>query len=82
MNVLQELDLRLAQWRPEVARRVEQAIIGIIALADAEQAVTAQGATEDGTWPRDFFERTAGALADTPLVREQPASYDARRPLP
>ena len=82
MNVMQELDSRLSQWRPEVARRVEQAIAGIIALADAEQAVPVRDATENTTWPNGFFERTAGALADTPLVREQPSSYDARKKLP
>ena len=82
MNVLHELDLRLAQWRPEVARRVEQAIADIIALADTEQAVGAQGRAQEAGWPGGFFERTAGALADTPLLREQPAAYETRGQMP
>ena len=82
MNVLQELDARLSKWQPEVARRVERAIADIIALADAEQAAVAHGTVGEGSWPNGFFERTAGVLVDTPLVREQPASYDARRQLP
>lgn len=78
MKVIEELDARMAHWRPDVVRRVEQVLADLIALADVEAAA----ARDSAAWPRGFFERTAGALADTPLVREQPAEYDARRHMP
>ena len=29
-------------------------------------------------WPKDFFSRTAGCFADTPLVREEQGEYEVR----
>jgi hypothetical protein len=30
------------------------------------------------TWPEDFFAKTAGCFADTPLVRENQGEYEVR----
>ena len=29
-------------------------------------------------WPKDFFAKTAGCFADTPLVREEQGEYELR----
>ena len=38
-----------------------------------------KAASETSTaWPKDFFAKTAGCLADAPLVREDQGEYEVR----
>ncbi len=51
-------------------RSLEIIIMPIDNLKASSQTSTA--------WPKDFFAKTAGCLADTPLVREDQGEYEVR----
>ena len=61
--IVEELDRRLAELDPPTADKVERLVRDALALADgsASQAAT--------TWPKDYFKRTAGALAGEEFER-------------
>jgi hypothetical protein len=50
-----------------------------LAVADTELEVlvVVQPKTKRG-WPRDYFERTAGSLADSPIERPPQGEYEER----
>jgi hypothetical protein len=45
---------------------------------DVEVVVVMQPASTPAGWPADFFERTAGALADTPIKRGEQGDFESR----
>ncbi len=72
---------------PELRQhRVEVIIISLEnepvlpAISPEEQAGTLPPVDDQG-WPVGFFEATSGQWQGTPLVREQPMSYDVREEL-
>jgi hypothetical protein len=56
-----------------------------VADSDLEVEINVQpieeAAVTKGTWPRGYFEQTAGVLADDPLIRASQGEYEKREPL-